>query len=146
MKNNKHMKKKIDWTIHAVTDVYDDSIVLCGMTNYHTHGLKKYGLTELSVIMDDTYDSNTVASFMNDVAMMMIDGEEFAHDYFHFIDNCEAFPYRFGLKKTTCFGEPTIRLIMFDRNNKLIPSDKNKLALQTMDLFAFYEKLSLTEM
>lgn len=132
MKNN-----KIDWTIHMIPDVYENSILLHGFTNYHTHGLEKHGLTNLSVIMDDTYDSKTIASLINTVAEMMIDGEEFAIGCTHYIDN--AFDFCFEMKETLCFGEPTIRLIVFDKNKLNEEDMKITYMLQNADGMTAYE-------
>ena len=134
------MKKenKRDWIVHVVPDVYDNSPLLEGMINYHTHGLEEYGLTNLSVIMDNTYSTEIIGNFINTVADMMVDGEVFSKDFIHSFDS--EFPFLFKMYETTCFGEKTIRLILSDKKKEFPDLGDSRLAVQASDLFLTFEK------
>ena len=76
------MNTKIDWNIHCIKDGYKNNPLICNMINFHTHGLTRHNLTELSVVtLLDVYSEEEVARMINTVALMMVNGEDFVKGY-----------------------------------------------------------------
>lgn len=136
------MNRKNDYTIHAVSGVYENVPVLGSRwMNYHTHGLEKYDLTNLSIVVP--YEENErPQEILNAVADMMINGELFDSDVIHCIDDEDGnTKYKFGIKETTCFGEETVRLILTDPVTNDFEND-SEYALQLLaDVFENEERL-----
>lgn len=143
----------IDWTIHCVTDTYKNNPLISNMVNFHTHGLTKHNLTELSVVtLLDVYSAEKVTKMINTVASMMIDGEDFIDSYpfgaTHYIDNPDGTnAFKFKLLPTTCYGEETLRMILPDRNGEFFNPynedqtlDPIEFSLQETTLFKIEEK------
>ena len=103
----KKIKSKIDWTIHAVPE---ENGKMC----LHTHGLSEKGLTELSVLdTEEIYTTEEMAAMINNVARMMVEGEEFIVEpkLLHVIDDVDGNPkFKFRMAYEECYGEKTIRL------------------------------------
>ena len=103
----KKIKTKIDWTIHAVPE---ENGKMC----LHTHGLSEKGLTELSVLdTEEIYTTEEMAAMINNVARMMVEGEEFIVEpkLLHVIDDVDGNPkFKFRMSYEECYGEKTIRL------------------------------------
>lgn len=123
------MKNKIDWTIHAVVDTYNNNPLLDGMVNLHTHGLAAHGLTELSAItVPEAYSPKEVMSILNDIGYMMVNGETFDvnPNVTHYIDNPDgSIVCKFKLMPAKCFGEDTIRVILADLDGKFFDGETN---------------------
>lgn len=96
---NKKSNTKIDWDIHGYTDVD-------GMINMHTHGLADKGLMELSSIAGEwECTPEDMASKINTVAQMMVDGEKFTVDSTlrHVIDDADGNPkFKFTMSYAYC--------------------------------------------
>ena len=84
----KTLETKIDWTIHAGTN--EDGIIWM-----HTHGLKEKGLMELSAVEGKwEYTAEEMAGMINNIARMMVEGEDFVVDpnICHIIDDPDDNP------------------------------------------------------
>lgn len=98
---------KCDWIIHGVFD--KDKIV------YHTHGLDKYGMTELELNM--SLNQNQAMRFINLIAEHLIENNIIIKD--EYVDegnifNCNIFFRR--VKGIFGDGEENIRIILPDTN------------------------------
>ena len=146
-RNNKNKYAKTTTTantrpfvINGVKDQYKDNPVIKDWVNYHTHGLSDYGLTELSVVCPDISDFRP-CEFINLVGDMMLKGETFELDSIHCIDNTNNVTIcKFMLKSTTCFGEPTLRIVLPDRETDMFSLD-SPYTLQNLEIFAEYENI-----
>ena len=109
---------KFDWNIHAVTGTYMTDTLI----NLHTHGLKRHGLTDLSMIIDTRVCSVEQAGTMiNTVANMMVKGESFVPEIIHYIDKPDGTnDFKFYLKQCKCFDEDSLRMIIPDKNGKFL--------------------------
>lgn len=126
--------------IHGVKDQYKDNPTIKDWVNYHTHGLSDHGLTELSVVCPDISDFRP-CELINLIGDMMLNGEKFEFDKIHCIDNTNnVIICNFRLKSTTCFGEPTLRIVLPDRETNMFSLD-SPYALQELDIFTEYENI-----
>ena len=72
---------------------------------------------------------------------MMLRGETFELDSIHCIDNTNnVIICKFMLKSTTCFGEPTLRIVLPDRETGMFSLD-SPYTLQNLEIFAEYENI-----
>lgn len=72
---------------------------------------------------------------------MMLNGAKFELDKIHCIDNTNNVTIcNFRLKSTTCFGEPTLRIVLPDRETNMFSLD-SPYVLQGLDIFAEYENI-----
>lgn len=148
--NNIHVK------CHCVTDVYEKHPIITKMINYHTHGLEKLGLRNLSVVVlngeythKEIYDMFELIVYMmmdSNCPLILIDNNKYQISAEDASDNTE-YEYIFITKFTTCFGEDTVRLILPDRDGKFLkdtPSDEYlnpwEYETQYTNLFELYEE------
>lgn len=109
--------------------------------NYHTHGLSEYGLIELSVVCPEINDTRPY-EVINRIGDMMLSGEVFEPDGVHYInDNNDVTICKFMLKETTCFGEPTLRIVLPDLETNMFILD-SPYDMQDLDIFAEYENIN----
>lgn len=133
IKRRRKNKNKIDWVIHVIQDAYEGNDLLAGMMNFHTHGLEKYGLTNISaIVMTSIYDANEVGRRLNTIARMMVKNpNEFDVRITHYIDKeDDSTDFKFRMLPTVCFGEKTIRIIFPDKNNHFLGEVKELSPLQ----------------
>ena len=134
-------KEERGYYVHGVKDTYEDNSMISNWVNVHTHGLEKYGLTNISIVAPE--DDTRLSKVIYTVADMMKDGERFDLNITHFIDrpdgSCE---FKFKMLPTKCYGEDTIRLILPDPvTNKFFDEDnmKSVYCLQITSIFEEYE-------
>ena len=131
------------FNIHAVTEVYENNPLISNWINYHTHGMEKYGLTNLSIVAPK--EDKRPGNVLNTIGEMMIDGEEFLPWMTHSMDNEDGkVIFRFRMLPTTCFAEETIRIILSDPDTgKFWDEDDydSVYCLQKACIFELEEKL-----
>ena len=145
-RNNKNKYTKAATTntrpfiIHGVTDQYKDNPMIKDWVKYHTHGLSEHGLTELSVVCPDINDTRPY-EIINRIGDMMLSGEVFEPDCVHYIDDTNNVTIcKFMLKPTTCFGEPTLRIVLPDLESNMFILD-SPYDMQDLDIFTEYENI-----
>lgn len=74
---------KIDWNIHAVYESKEKMEPL----DIHTHGLEKHGIYNLCMECPSKDLVKFCGKFINNLAIHMIDGEEFTPGKAHLIDD-----------------------------------------------------------
>lgn len=100
---------KCDWIIHGVFGDEKEGMV------YHTHGLNKYGMTELE--LNISINQKQAMEFINIIATYLIENNIIIKD--EYIDeknifNCDIFFRR--VKGIHGNGEQNIRIILPDQN------------------------------
>lgn len=143
-------KKKTmdDYFVDAVVDTYKNNPIISHWVNYHTHGLLKHGLkSEISLVLPK--DDKRAPKVINQVALMMLNGEKFDLNSIHLMygDNDDP-DYYFILLETTCYGEKTLRIILENPETHEIPfptmnnEDGSEYVLQFSSIFEIEEDKS----
>lgn len=141
-KQNTDLKEK-GYYVHAVKDLYKQNPSISNWVNVHTHGLEKYGLTNISIVAPK--DDKRLADIIHTVATMMVEGEYFEPNpaIVHYIDRPDGTcRFKFKIFPTECFGEDSWRLVLTDPDtNKFWYEDDSDsiYALQITPLFHQYE-------
>lgn len=115
-------ERKLDWDIHYISNNVECSD--CGkrekaFPNYicdaHTHGMSKYDHMEFQLVID--YGPQEICRLLNTMGLRVRHGERFAGgDHVSGLyEDCEV-----QLREVTdCDGNPILRLVIPDRQNRL---------------------------
>lgn len=109
---DEEMENNVDWIIHAVTDAYEHVDSLSGLVNLHTHGLEKYGMKNLSTVVEFDH-IEPVSEIMNNLARQMIEDGEFEPEcvYTQYNEDETEIDFCFTVVESYDFGEPTLRIV-----------------------------------
>lgn len=107
------MKKKIKkptWVIHHVFDEYE--------TNYHTHGLNKYGSLELEI--NFPIQQNLAGHILNEIGLKIANGKKYkSNDTIEDIVNVKLKVIETkGVHSDAHGDEKVLRIILPDENHK----------------------------
>lgn len=130
-------RKEMGYYAHGVIDTYEKNPLIHNWINVHTHGLERYGLTNISIVAPK--DDKRLSEIIYTVADMMLEGEEFDPEITHYIDEPDGTcRFKFRMMPCKCWGEDSFRLILTDTDTNLF-SDEDGLesiyCLQETTLF-----------
>lgn len=115
-RNNKNTEPKNNFVVHGIADAYltSSNPDIRHWVNYHTHGLADFGIIELSTVSPSTADIRPY-KLINLLGNIMIAGNTFnTYTEYTIKDPNSNTIYRFFLLLTTCFEEPSMRIIIIN--------------------------------
>ena len=132
----------MDWIIHVVEQDKNKILRFPYLTDFHTHGLEKYGLKNLCMFFDYGDNGVTNANLINTIAQMMVNGEHFSTNNLHYIDDENGdILYRFALTEFNWHGEDLLKIIVLDENYQIPEIDSSFDKNETYEEFDNTERI-----